>query len=197
LKPLSSSGGFVREPMPESNGRLEALVLRYGPFIRDVVRRLCPRNLGLDRSEIEQNALIRLWRVVESEREVRDFESYLYRVVASVTLDAIRDHKARREDQMIIGQIESLTSSPAMPGSAGESPESVASRRRLVERVRDAIEGLPFKRRRAVKLYLLGFTTAEIGAFLGWSEPKARNLAYRGLDELRSVLTKAGLDDPD
>jgi RNA polymerase sigma factor (sigma-70 family) len=172
-------------------------MLRYGPFIRDMVGRLCPRHLGLDRSEIEQNALIRLWRVVESEREVRDFESYLYRVVASVTLDAIRDHKARREDQMVVSQVESLTASPAMPGSVSESPETVTSRRRLVGRVRDAIERLPPKRRRAVKLYLLGFTSVEIGAFLGWSEAKARNLAYRGLDDLRGLLVEAGIDESD
>ena len=197
MKPLPTSGGLLREPTPESNGQLEALMLRYGPFIRDVVGRLCPRHLGLDRSEIEQNALIRLWRVVESEREIRDFESYLYRIVASVTLDAIRDHKARREDQMILSQVESLTSSPGMPGSSGESPETIARRHRFVERVRNAIESLPPRRRRAVQLHLLGFTASEIGAFLGWTEPKARNLAYRGLDELRRVLTKAGVDESD
>jgi RNA polymerase sigma factor (sigma-70 family) len=183
--------------MPEDRSQLEALVERYRPFIRDVVGRLCPRDLGLDRSEIEQNAIIRLWRVVESERKIRDLESYLYRVVARVTLDAIRELKSRREDQMVIGEVESLTTSAGMPGSASESPEMIAARRRLVDDVRRAIETLPAKRRRAVKLHLLGFTCAEIGTFLGWSEAKARNLAYRGLDDLRGLLTKADVDDSD
>jgi RNA polymerase sigma factor (sigma-70 family) len=184
-------------PMPEERSDLEALVERYSPFIRDIVGRLCPRDLGLDRSEIEQKAAIRLWRVIESEREIRDLESYLYRIVSRVTLDAIRDVKARREDQMIIGEMDSWTASPAMPGSASLSPEVVAGRRRLVASVREAIEKLPLKRRRAVKLHLLGFTAAEIGAFYGWSEAKARNLAYRGLDDLRELLTEAGVDDSD
>ena len=185
----------LRELPPDIDGRLEGLLARYGPFLRDVVARLCPRHLGLDRKEIEQDALIRLWRVVESEKDIRDFESYLYRVVARVTLDAIRDVKARREEQMVVDHAESLTSSPVMPGSAIQSPEAVTSRRRLLEQVQGIIEQLSPRRRRAVKLHLLGFTTSEIAAFLGWSEPKARNLAYRGLEDLRALLTEAGVDD--
>jgi hypothetical protein len=61
-------------PESPSAGRLETLILRYGPYIRDIVARLCPPHLGLERSEIEQTAAIRLWRIVESEREIRDFE---------------------------------------------------------------------------------------------------------------------------
>lgn len=193
MKTRSASGGISREPSPEIDGHLEALVLRYGPFIRNVVARLCPRNLGLDRSEIEQTALIRLWRALESEREIRNLESYMYRIVGRVTLDAIREVKARREDPVMTRQLETIMASLPMPGSGTEPPETLFFRKRLLERIRELIEGLPESRRRAVKLYLMGFTSAETGAFLGWSEPKARNLTYRGLEELRRVLRAAGL----
>ena len=125
MKSRSASGGISREPSPEIDSRLEALVLRYGPFMRDVVARLCPRNLGLDRREIEQTALIRLWRALESEREIRNLESYMYRIMGRVTLDAIREVKARREDPVVTRQLEAIMASPATPASGTEPPETL------------------------------------------------------------------------
>ena len=39
-----------------------------------------------------------------------------------------------------------------------------------------------------------GMTTQEIADILGWSEPKARNLVYRGLGELRKHLRDEGIE---
>jgi DNA-directed RNA polymerase specialized sigma24 family protein len=47
---------------------------------------------------------------------------------------------------------------------------------------------LPDRRRTAVGLHLEGLTTQEIADLLGWSEPKARNLVYRGLNDVRQSL---------
>jgi DNA-directed RNA polymerase specialized sigma24 family protein len=57
-----------------------------------------------------------------------------------------------------------------------------------------ALAQLPENRRRAVGLHLQGLTTAEIGALLGWSEPKARNLVHRGLKDLRQSLRASGIE---
>jgi DNA-directed RNA polymerase specialized sigma24 family protein len=43
-------------------------------------------------------------------------------------------------------------------------------------------------------LHLEGMTTQEIGNLLGWTEPKARNLVYRGLQDLREQLRAEGVD---
>jgi DNA-directed RNA polymerase specialized sigma24 family protein len=37
-------------------------------------------------------------------------------------------------------------------------------------------------------------TSEEIGELMGWSEPKARNLAYRGLKDLRHELRAEGIE---
>jgi DNA-directed RNA polymerase specialized sigma24 family protein len=37
-------------------------------------------------------------------------------------------------------------------------------------------------------------TTDEIADLMEWSEPKARNLVYRGLKELRGKLRAAGIE---
>ena len=186
---MTSASPQSAAPDGASDTRVEALIARYRPFIREIVRRLCPPDLGLDRHELEQTAVIRLWRIVQSEKEIRDFESYLYRVVARITLDAIREVKARPEEPLVAQHVETL---PAFEAS----PESVVSRRRLMERVKGAVDELPGNRREAVGLHLHGFTHEEVAGMMGWSAAKARSLIYRGLDQLRDKLQKSGIDDP-
>jgi DNA-directed RNA polymerase specialized sigma24 family protein len=43
-----------------------------------------------------------------------------------------------------------------------------------------------------VQLHLQGFGTADIGRLLDMTEATARNLVYRGLDELRERLKTEG-----
>ena len=74
------------------------------------------------------------------------------------------------------------------------SPERAADRRRLLELVLAQLQDLPPDRRRAVALHLQGFTTQEIADLLTWTEPRARNLVYRGLDELRRRLRQQGIE---
>ena len=49
-------------------------------------------------------------------------------------------------------------------------------------------------RRSAVVLYLEGLTTDEIAHASGWSEPRARHLVYRGLNDLRRQLRSEGIE---
>lgn len=55
-----------------------------------------------------------------------------------------------------------------------------------------ALDGLLTERRVAVRLHLEGKDRAEIAALTGWSEAKTRNLLYRGLADLKAILTGGG-----
>lgn len=174
--------------------RLEKLVARHRGFIREIVSRLAPEHLGVAASEIEQEAMIRLWRSLRNEREIRDFRSYVYRVVATCALDAIREVKTRREEQLVPERAADLSESPGMPGSRASSPEETLHRRTLLARIREVMARLSANRGRAVKLHLQGFTSDEIGELYGWSEAKARNLVSRGLGDLRALLRREGIE---
>jgi DNA-directed RNA polymerase specialized sigma24 family protein len=63
-----------------------------------------------------------------------------------------------------------------------------------VEKIERALARLAENRQLAVGLYLKGMTSEEIGELMGWSEPKARNLAYRGLKDLRHELRAEGIE---
>src|SRR5262245_10316725 len=86
-----------RDPEPDPDARFSAVVEEYGRLLRLAIVRTCPRDMGLQFDDIEQEARIRLWKALQGERPIRDLASYIYRVAASATIDAMRRVKARRE----------------------------------------------------------------------------------------------------
>ena len=176
--------------------RFNDLLKEYGRFLRQTIIRVCPKDLGLQYDEIEQDARLRLWRTLASEREINDPASYLYRVAATATLDAVRRVKRKREEQIVTTtEPEDETLAPQLlVTDPMHAPDRAAERRQLVGKVREAMARLPDNRRTAVGLHLEGLTTQEIANLLGWSEPKARNLVYRGLSDVRQYLKAVGIE---
>jgi RNA polymerase sigma factor (sigma-70 family) len=163
-----------------------------------LIRRHCPRDLGIQVSDIEQEARVRLWRAVQREKEFDDPASYIHRIAVTTTIDAVRRVIARREEQLrvedTLGDDEVITHHGNIAADARHSPDSVAEQRELMNAIAEAMSALPEKRRRPVELHLQGFTLPEIAELLNWSEPKVRNLVYRGLDDLRSELRRKGIE---
>lgn len=186
-----------RTPTSETESKFNSIVEEYGRFLRQTIQRVCPRDLGLQLDELEQEARLRIWKTLESEREIRDLTSYLYRIAVSATLDAVRKVKRKREEQLVT---EAQDDSPqtARPHQlqvdAAFAPDIEASRKQILQRVKEAMARLPDNRRQAVGLHLQGMTTLEIADLLNWTEPKARNLVYRGLNDLRQALKESGID---
>jgi len=86
----------------EVEERFNAVVEEFGVFLRRAIVRMCPRDKGLQFDDIEQEARLRLWRALQSEREVTNYASYLYRIAATATIDAMRRIQARHEEQLDI-----------------------------------------------------------------------------------------------
>lgn len=174
----------------------EQIVREYGRFLRQTIIRVCPKDLGLQYDEIEQEARLRLWRALESEREIQNLSSYLYRIAVTTTLDAVKHIKRKREEQMLLAEDDTEDNNIApqiLVADPQHAPDQAAARRQLVGKVKEAMNQLPENRRTAVGLHLEGMTTQEIANLLGWSEPKARNLVYRGLSDVRAYLQEAGI----
>lgn len=177
--------------------RFEEVVQEYGRFLRQVIIRVCPKDMGLQYDEIEQEARLRLWHALKSEREIQSLSSYLYRIAVTTTLDAVRRIKRKREEQMATEDqdaTEHATAPHALVADANQRPDRTAERKQLLGKVNEAMARLPDNRRTAVGMHLEGLTTQAIADLLGWSEPKARNLVYRGLADLRQHLQEAGVE---
>jgi RNA polymerase sigma-70 factor (ECF subfamily) len=74
------------------------------------------------------------------------------------------------------------------------SPHRLAESHQKGEALNRALMSLSENRRRAVTLQLHGFTTPETARLLGWSEAKVRNLAWRGIQDLKQLLRDQGVD---
>jgi RNA polymerase sigma-70 factor (ECF subfamily) len=175
-------------------GRFTELLDRYGQVLRRTIVHLCPKDLGLDFDDLEQEARLRLWRSLERATDIRHPASYLYRLAASVTVDAIRRVTARREQSMEEpnkGSEDDGGRDVAVAAADVADPGVLAERRIELQRVQAALGAMPAERRRAVGLHLQGFTSSEIAELAGWSEAKSRSLVYRGLDELRGRLAES------
>jgi len=189
----------VTDPRADDESPFEALLEKYGDLLRRAIARVCPRRLGLQFDDIEQEARLRLWKAMQGETEIESPASYLYRIALTTTIDAVRRATARREEQL---QFENDSSAGAPPSARlrepatdmAQSPEALAESRVLLARVEAAINRLSSDRRRAVGLHLRGFTPQEIADLLSWSEPKARSLVYRGLADLRERLAAEGIE---
>jgi RNA polymerase sigma-70 factor (ECF subfamily) len=185
-----------RSHRTEIEARFKAIIDEHGALLRNTIVRICPKDLGLQFDDIEQEARLKLWRGIEAEREIRDLPSYIYRMAVTTSIDAIRQAKSRREDQLRIAGVayEQTSAQKDLATDHADSPDRVAAHRLLIEKVREILDSFPDHQRRAVGLHLQGMTTSEIGALLDWTEPKARNLLHRGLKELRKRLRNAGFE---
>jgi RNA polymerase sigma factor (sigma-70 family) len=180
----------------EVEAQFEALAKEYEHFLRRVILQFCPKHLGLQISDIEQEAKIRLWRALQSERDLQSPASYIYRIAMTTTIDAVRRVLARHEEQLQTASAEGEEGfeTLALSTDPEQSPERVAERRQVIEKIEAALAKLAENRRLAVEFYLQGMTSQEIADLLDWTGAKARNLIYRGLDDLRTHLRDAGIE---
>ena len=175
---------------PRDEEHFAAVVEEYGHVLRRAILRFCPRDLGLQRDDLEQEARLRLWTALRRERPIGNLASYIYRVAASATIDAIRRLKARREQQL---DAAAADEPGALPPAPAEEGEKALERKRLLEKVEAVLGGLEPRRVQVVRLHLQGFTTIEMARLLGTTEPSARNLLSRALKELRGRLEEEGI----
>jgi DNA-directed RNA polymerase specialized sigma24 family protein len=90
--PASDQAAPMHELQIES--RFRSILEEHGKLLRNAIAAHCPRTLGLDLDDILQEARLRLWRAISSEKEIRDTASYLFRIAANVTIDAVRANAA-------------------------------------------------------------------------------------------------------
>jgi len=160
---------------------------RFSHFISAQIQKFDPLRYGLDPDDIAQDIRIKIWKVLSGEKDISNFPAYIKKVVDTSVIDQLR--KLRRdqrcqnwEKRRCVAEMEFLYS------------KEQETRKRLEEKVVEAVESLLDSRRQVVKLYLLDFNIREIALFLNWSPAKTRNLLYRGMSDLRTILKEMDID---
>lgn len=165
-----------------SSAGLDQLIRQYSGLIRAKLHEI-DRSLGAaDLDDLEQEVHIRLWQTLKRERVLDQPASLIRRLVLSVAVDASRRVQARGGK----GTHVALESQVEPVGTADLI--DMADFQSRVAQVEAVLKGFEPDRARVIRLYLAGFTTEEIGKLMAFSEAKARNILYRGLDALKGQL---------
>src|SRR5437899_4994045 len=173
-----------------TSAALEHVLQRFGAML---ARAGLERGLGAaELDDLRQDVRIRLWRALEQGERIESIPaSYVQRTAVTAALDLIRRRRARRTEPLV--EPRDTGDKPIGPSAQVSGPDREFDRDELAECVAGAVDGLADARRVVVRLYLAGYPREEIAGLLGWSEPKTRNLLYRGLTDLRTRLTELGV----
>lgn len=172
--------------MPPRDDRLEAILIAHEPRLRALFVRHLGGRPGIDVDDLVQEARIRLWKALERERDVTAIATYIQRVVTSVVVDALRRRSARPEDTVEEPLQHAASSDTAAPEHAFAQAQRAAALHAALARISP-------RRRRPAALLLQGYSTQEIARLLGETEATVRNLAYRGVDDLKALLAGRAL----
>ena len=181
-------GTFDRmSPVDAASEALDALMARYRELVRRVASRYRLSDELLD--ETLQEMRIRLWRAFPNSRQLDAAGAgYVYRSAVTAALVVLRRRRAKRESGVPLTPEIHDTVAARAPSAIESIEES-----ELAGELARAIGELAPARQAAVRLHLTGYHRDEIAGLLGWSEAKTRNLLYRGLDDLRALLTARGI----
>lgn len=169
--------------------KLNELLQRFASRVRAQIVSNSMSLHGIDPDDVEQEVRIRLWRALERDPNADFPASYIQRVVTTAIIDAVRRAQVRVAEPL----------PEAKDGvelrSAAPSPEMQASDTSKMEALVQCIAQIPPRRRRPLQLYLQGFGLQEAADLCGLTLDAARKLIYRGLDDVRTRMRDAGLED--
>lgn len=172
-----------RDPLSDA---IESVMTRFDGVVRTIAARY--RLTPTDRDDLVQSVRLRLWKALDAERIATVHASYLYRAATSAAIDLVRRRRARREEPL-----DELEAGGTQVSDGAARPDEGAQLSDLALHLERAIAAIPESRRAVVRMYLKGYGSVEIAELMGWTEPKARNLLYRGLSDLRRRLAEAGV----
>jgi len=164
----------------------EKVLERFSSFIQMHIQKFDPQKNGIDPEDISQEIRIKIWRILKDEKKIKNYSSYIRKVVDSTVIDQLR--KKRRQEGIIrkekIKKISEQQGFYLMRSSSEKIPTHMMGQ---------AIDSLMQSRQKVVRLFLLNMTLEEIAISLNWSKDKTRNLLYRGLADLKKSLKEQGI----
>lgn len=165
----------------------ESIINRFSLFVKAHIQKFNVQKSGIDPDDVFQEVKIKIWKILEDEKKIKNYASYIRKIVDSSIIDQLR--KLKREKGMFEQEKYRWISEQKSSYSSSMSRETNAK-----EIVGEAVNSLIDSRRIVVKLFLLNMTIDEIAAYLRWSKDKTRNLLYRGLSDLKKRLKEKGIE---
>jgi RNA polymerase sigma-70 factor (ECF subfamily) len=131
-----------------------------------------------DAEDLVQDTFLVVLEKIDTFRADRSFAPWFFRILINRALNARKARWVRRTSEI-----------PADAPAAGGSPETLAARAELRQRITGALAGMPEPRRTIVKLYELeGFSGPEIAEILDLAAGTVRWHLFHARSALRDAL---------
>ncbi len=164
----------------------EEFIKKISRQITVILYKKFPRLPQGDKEDVSQEVQLKIWKMIQSGRKIKNLESYLWKSVYTTALDFL--------DQNMEKISLEKDSNPHLSSSLKLdifSQEKAFEKKQVREMVLKAVESLTPKRRMVMKLHLTGMNVREIAEFLNWGESKVNHLFYRGRKSLKAELSRA------
>jgi RNA polymerase sigma factor (sigma-70 family) len=176
---MSSNADKIKE--------FNVVINKFTRFIKGNIQKFNLPKEGIDPDDVFQEVRIKIWKLLNDEKKIIYYSSYIKKIVDSSVIDHIR--KMRRERELWLQQKNRTISEWKSTYEIGSLYD-----KNLKKIVNDTVDSLLESRRKVVKLYLLNLTIEEIAAVFCWSRHKTRNLLYRGLSDLKKSFKEKGIE---
>jgi len=142
-----------------------------------------------DAEDLAQEVFLRIYRARESYKPTAKFSTWMFRITANVSLNALRSLATRR-DEVSLGQFtDDRDAGRVLPDPSGTPPDHHLRQEELKEYVKEAIGALPEKQQIAVVLNKYeGMSYADIARTIGCSTMAVKSLLARARDNLKNRL---------
>lgn len=167
--------------------KFESIINNFNRFVEASILKFNVQKNGIDPDDISQEVKIKIWKIFEDEKKIKNYASYIKKVIFSSVIDHLR--KSKREKVTLTHEKYKLISELKSNYS-----KDILADKNLRDFIHQSVDTLIESRRIVVKLYLLNMTIEEIASFLNWSKDKTRNLLYRGLADLKKKLKEQNIE---
>jgi RNA polymerase sigma-70 factor (ECF subfamily) len=164
---------------------LEAFEAHADALYRHAYFRLSDKERAYD---LAQDTFMKAWDYVAGGGEIKQYKSFLYRILHNLIIDEYRKKKSSSLDELL----ENEAAAPAIEaqmseGSLHETEEALDTSA-LAKEVRARIPELPDDYRVALTMrFIDGLTTGEIAETIGVSENVVSVRIHRGVAKLRTI----------
>jgi RNA polymerase sigma-70 factor, ECF subfamily len=146
-------------------------------------------NDASDAEDLAQEVFLRIYRARDTYKPTAKFSTWMFRITANVSLNALRSRASRRDDVSIDQMADGSESPRAIPDLDGHLPDHHLHEQELQEKVQEAIQALPEKQQIAVVLNKYeGMSYADIARTIGCSTMAVKSLLARARDNLKDRL---------
>lgn len=174
----------VKDGDPEA---FAALVSRYQRTVLNVVFRYIGNRATAE--ELTQDVFVRVYRARETYERKAKFETWLYRIVFNLCVNASEYGKRRRAASLDEVSPEGERRSAAVTDPGSTTPLEEVEREEMRTHVQEAIEQLPEQQRAALIMSRYqGMQYQQVAEALNTSEEAIKSLLFRARDNLRQKL---------